>query len=264
MLLRRLTHVVLLSALAAGCNQSLFDDGTGGGGDDPDSGPRPDAREGTPDANPGAPDADLVLPGDGGVLPDDGSVPLDADPCSGACIDDDAYEDFDGFQGGATQRWRYVEFQPETDSYEDMAPIEVNGFPGFVGTGTPAPSLAFCLTTSMPPCTGLTPGLLALTTTASGAHHPGVSWAVPYSGTYSVSVIFTTAPDAPDIPATVALAQNNQSNILQSKPLDDTTGLYVEVPFTAGDVLVVSVLSESETSVSVGVNVVVTGPYGGQ
>jgi hypothetical protein len=263
MLLRRLTHVVLLSALAAGCSQSLFDDGTGGGGDGPDPGPRPDAREGTPpDADPSAPDAGMVTPDDGGAPPNDGRLPPDAsDDCPGACIDDSAFQDFDGLQGGENGRWHYVEVLP--NGYDDMTSFTFpEGATGFIGTGDPRPSLAYCPTLATEgPCAGLQSGTLALTTTAPGAHHPGLMWTAPYDGTYTVDVVYTTALGAPDIPATVMIAQGDQANILQSKALDDPTGLYVEPPLVSGDVLVLSVITESETSVSVGVNVVITGPY---
>jgi hypothetical protein len=263
MLLRRLTHVVMVSALAAGCSQSLFDDGTSGGGDGPDAGPRPDAREGfRPDANPTDPDAGMITPDDGGVPPDDGGVIPDAsDGCTGACINDDAFANFDGLQGGNNARWRYVEFRPETDSYDDMAPGDVNGFLGFVGTGTPAPSLAYCATMDEPPCTAvLQTGSLVMTTTAPGAHHPALMWIVPYDGTYSVTVSYRTALGAPDIPATVMLVHNDQSNILASAALDELATLYGEPSTVAGDVIVLSLITESETSVFVGVNMVITGP----
>jgi hypothetical protein len=111
------------------------------------------------------------------------------------------------------------------------------------------------------PCAELA-AKLALRTTAPDAHHPALMWIVPYTGTYSVSVTYATATNAPDIPATVILAHNDQSNVLDSKPLDPAGGtLYAEPEPATGDVLVLSVITESETIVSVGVNVVITGPY---
>ena len=175
--------------------------------------------------------ADAALPADasmtnrpdgggGDELDGGGDSPDAAVDCPTECINDDAFEDFDAFQGGANGRWRYVEVQPETDSYVDMT---FSAFPGAVagwtGTGTPAPSLAFCFTNeTMPPCLDLQ-GLLAMTTTAPGAHHPAVMWTAPYSGRYAVDVGFRTALDAPEVPATLMLAHNDQSNILHSELL---------------------------------------------
>jgi hypothetical protein len=264
MLLRRLTHVVLLSALAAGCNQSLFDDG-GGDGTPPDADPSqpPDGREGIPDADPMAPDADRVIPDDGGVRPDDGGVPPDAsEGCPIPCYQDDAFEDFDALQGGANGRWRYVEVQSD-NSYDDMEPAAVNGFPGFLGTGTPQPSLAYCASPDEPPCSQLS-RKLALTTTAPGANHPGLLWTVPETGAYSVTANYVASSDAPAVETTLTLTRNIQSNVIDSVTaiIGTVEGqLYTEPMLTAGDVIVLSAIAETGTSVTVGVNLTITGPY---
>jgi hypothetical protein len=267
MLFRCLAHVVLISALAAGCNQSLFDDGTGDDTPpdaDPSQPPVPDAREGTRDADMGGSDGGGVIPDDGGVSPDDGGVPPDTGgDCPGTCINDDAFASFNGVQGGMNGRWRYVEYLPETNSYDNMARVDFADLAGFTGSGTPAPNLVFCLASTIDtPCAGLPGTSLALTTTAPGAHHPALMWTVPYSGTYTVDVRYATKPDAPGIQATLVLAHNDQSNVVDSTPFNPAGGtLYGEPTTTAGEVIVLSVITESETSVSVGVNVVITGPY---
>jgi hypothetical protein len=205
--------------------------------------------------------ADAALPADADLtIPDaDLTIPDASNDCPGPCIEDDAFEDFDALQGGGNGRWRYVEVQP--DGYVDMIPTAVNGFPGFLGTGTPQPSLAYCAAADEPPCHELTE-VLALTTTEPGAHHPALLWTAPYSGAYSVSVVFGTASDAPAVLTTVMLTHNDQSNVLDSMTLTDVTGfLYAEPALEAGDVVVLSAIAETDTSVSVGVNVVIMGPY---
>jgi hypothetical protein len=206
-------------------------------------------------------DASMTGPDGSGGAPDGGGDSPDAAICTGACIDDDAFEDFDGLQGGTNGRWRYVEVLP--DGYADMTSFTFpEAVTGFIGTGTPAPGLAYCATNvTMPPCLDLQ-RWLALTTTAPGAHHPALTWIAPYDGVYVVDITHATAPGAPDIPAAVMLAHNDPSNILDSQPLATPSGaLYAEVSVTAGDVLMVGVITESETSVSVGVSVVIGGPY---
>ena len=66
--------------------------------------------------------------GGGGGEPDGGSVSPDASGgCPTPCPYNDAFGDFDGTQNGRNGRWRYVEVQPETDSYVDMSSFT---FPG--------------------------------------------------------------------------------------------------------------------------------------
>jgi hypothetical protein len=261
MLLRYPAPVVLVLALAAGCSQSLFDDGVGDDGNG-GPGPVPDAREGTPDADLTISDADPTRPDADPTRPDaDVTPPPDAsDGCTGECVDDDSYDDFNGDQGGTNGRWRYVEFRPEEDSYVDMAPAELDGMPGFIGTGTPAPSLARCADT-MPVglCSDLT-RMLALTTTAPGAHHPALLWTAPADGTYTVSVVYRVPPDAPAIPATMMLTRNNQSTVLDFETLGPIGTLNAAPELTAGDVVVISAITDSDTIVSVGLGVLIHGP----
>ena len=270
---RYLAHAVLASALAAGCSQSLFDAGTGGSGDgshDAGSEPVPDAREGTPDATEGipdapagTPDAGMATPNDGGATPDGGGVSPDASQCPAPCFyNDDAFEDFDGSPDGKNGRWGYVEVQP--DGYEAMATANIGGLPGFRGTGTPAPTLTYCISAdeTEPPCDELF-GFLALTTTAPDAHHPALRWTAPESGFYNVYAIYRAASDAPGVETIVMLTRNSQSDVLDSQRLVITevaNELTVPVNVDKGDVIVLSAIATTETPVSVGVNFSVTGP----
>ena len=248
MLLRHLIHVVLASALAAGCSQSLFGDGTGGSDDSP-----LDADPGQPDAGVDTPDADLTNP--------DGGIPPDAmDDCTVICVVDDAVEDFNGSQGGMSRRWGYVEYQPDADSYAEMASADLTGLQGFQGTGTPTPSIAYC-PEAVPDtvCADLA-GALALTTTAPGAHHPALRWTVPQSGLYTLSINFDISPAAPAVPIVMLLTHNSQSNVLESETSNGTPGaISGEYPLAAGDIVVLSAVAETDTVVSVGVNFVITG-----
>jgi hypothetical protein len=260
MLLRRLTHVVLTSALAAGCSHSLFDDGTGGGDDSP-----PDSTPSEPDAGVGIPDADLTIPDADLTIPDaDLTIRPDAmDSCPGACFEDNAFDDFAGPQGGVNGRWRYVEYQQDTDSYADMVPVTFGGVTGFQGTGTPAPTIAYCSRAEPGTLCAEQPGTLVLTTTAPGAYHPALMWTAPEPGLYVVSVTYGTASGVPDIPTLMMLTRNTQSEILASRPLDEfPRSIDYEPMLEANDVLVLSAIAETETSVSVGVNFVILGPFG--
>jgi hypothetical protein len=218
--------------------------------------------------------ADAALPADGSTMtspdggggePDGGGDRPDAavdcpEPC---VVDDDAFADFDGNQTGANGRWLYAELQPETNSYVPMAPVSVNGVPGFQGTGTPRPSLTYCATTDTPPCFEL-PGLLALATTAPDAHHPALRWIAPELGLYSVSAFYKVSSVAPMVETTVMLTLNDQSTVLDSRTEVLTIGgnqLYAEPELAVGDAIVLSAIATTDTSVSVGVNVTITGPY---
>jgi hypothetical protein len=214
------------------------------------------------------PAADAALPALDAArpIPDGGGDSPDAlGDCMMPCLDDNAFNDFGGSQGGANGRWRYVEVQPEPDSYVAMSLATFPGaVTGFMGTGSPAPSLAYCTSpATSPPCFELL-GALALTTTAPGSHHPALLWTAPEAGYYVVVAYYRVSSDAPAVATTMMLTHNSQSNVLESDTLTittETSQMYAEVSVLAGDTIVLSAIATTEQSVSVGANFYITGPY---
>jgi hypothetical protein len=265
-LLRYLAHAVLVPALLAGCNQSLFDDGPGGGGDRRDGSPEPvdpDASEGTPDA--GGPMTRL----DGGAgEPDGGDKGPDAavrDVCPPPCAGD-AYGDFNTVQGG---RWRYVEVQPEQPDapYVNMTDTVLPGVVlGWIGTGALEPTIAFCVAVeSGPPCLEVD-DTLALTTpsNAPDTHHPALMWSAPENGTYLLTGNWRVSSAAPSVQTTMLFTRNSHANVIASETRILTAIPYefsYEIEAAAGDAIVLSAIATTDQSVAVGVNLFVTGPY---
>jgi hypothetical protein len=257
MLFRYLASVALVSALAAGCNQSLFDDGPGGGDGRRDGAPEPMAPDGSVDD----PDSGMVMRLDGGG----GGAP-DARPSRPACPSPclaDAYVDFASTQGGLNGLWRYVEVRLEAaEEYANMS--ENSG--SWQGTSSPAPGIAPCpVLVDEPPCAGLVE-IIALTTTSNepGVHHPGLMWVAPKDGVYRWTGTWQVSFMAPAAEVTMTLTQNSQSNVLISETLTRTAEPHTfdtAKPIVAGDVIVLSAIATTGTSVPVGVNFFVSGPY---
>lgn len=266
-LLRYLPRIVLISTLAAGCSQSLFDDGSGrDGAPDP---ARPDGSIAPPeDGSAIIPDGGMVMAPDAGVgVPDDGGPPADARPprltCPSPC-QGDAYLDYDNAQGGSNGRWSYVEFQPEneTEPY-----VLMQGDPaGWVGTGPTLPRISKCASTDPDPpqCQELFE-TIALTTASPGlgVHHPGLMWTAPAAGNYYMSGTLQVASTAPAQQITATLTRNRvpvelirtETTELTTLPYFFETNLYAD----AGEEIVLTVSAFRELT-SVGVNFYVSGP----
>ncbi|HWN71660.1 MAG TPA: hypothetical protein VNM90_28680 [Haliangium sp.] len=275
-LFRYLAHVVVIPALLTGCSQSLFDDGAGGGGGSPDGGgdDRPDGapEPGDPDAGED-PDGGMVIVPDGGGGSDGGGVRPDAslpprDVCPAPCAGD-AFDDFNNEQGGKTGRWRYAEVQPEQpDSpYVNMTDAILPGVVlGWIGTGAEEPTIAFCVAEETGlPCVELK-DTITLTTPGNeqGAHHPSLMWTVPADGVYYLSGDWRVSSLAPAVQTTMRFTVNSHSNIIDTENVTLTTApsqFSIEVVVAAGDTIVLSAIATTAESVSVGVNLFITGPY---
>jgi hypothetical protein len=258
-LFRCLVSVVLVSATAAGCSQSLFNDGSG---DDPggrDGGPQPippDARPGEPDAGEdNRPDAGDPGEPDAGVSPDAGPS------CTPPCLSD-AYTDFALNQGGTNGRWRYVEFQaelPTGQEYVDMAMDPV----GWLGTGYPAPSLSKCDEAGPQQICYELLGMLGLRTPVVdlGSHFPGLMWTAPAEGTYQIAGTLKVAPNAPVTLLSLSIGRNDGSPPVFSSMLTATTdGVPFQVPAVQlgpGDDIVLNLKAVQET-INVGLTMFIT------
>lgn len=268
-LLRHPAHAALMAALIAGCSQSLFDDVTGGGNNGGADGSvtRPDARPGNPDGGP-EPVPDGGRPGepDGGNDGPDASVPTSCPP---PCVGD-AFEEFSDTQGGTNERWRYIEVQPEAlpgAQYVDMDPYTFAGaVPGWRGVGTPPPSIARCVEVQQaPPCLEFQ-GLVALTTSSGpDAHRPALLWTPSEYGAYIVSGSWRGSTQGEGVAAALTFALNSEDDVLR---IEETTLTTTPKPFdfmvlnvVLGDDLVVSASTDSGESVSIGVDLFISGPY---
>jgi hypothetical protein len=221
------------------------------------------------DAAPPAPDA---TPGDGAPSGADAAPAADAAPSRDICpipCAGDAFGDFYNEQGGANGLWRYVEVQPERQAgpYVDMT---MQFFPdavlGWLGTGSPAPSIAFCAVPKPePPCQELD-DLLALTTTSNepGAHHPALMWTAPTTGVYYMTGTWRVSSAAPMVETTMRITQNDEGIVLEEMPvtLTDTPFPFeIEIAASQGDRIVLSAVASEGVSVSVGVELFFQGPF---
>lgn len=214
----RLASILLVSALAAGCNQSLFDanlgdDGTGDGGtsipdarnDERDSG-GDGRRDGGGDERDGAPDARVV---DAGPLPEPEYVEI--------------YEDMDGPQVFPMQSgtWNglsaWVSLGP--DSQVRSAIVDCPAHPGS----------EYCM--------GLPVNALLFVST-NDTYRPALSWIAPiprvvvnFQWLVRVSALRT-------LPASVRILQNDTVIYTETAELlDQTGGNLIRVEVTVGDVL---------------------------
>jgi hypothetical protein len=263
---RPLVHAVLVPALLAGCSQSLFDANPGGGNGNRDGGPTPNE----PDAG-----ADELDGGMTPVVPDAGSggVP-DAtvrDECPVPCAAD-AFRDFRNVQGEPDHLWGYIEVQPEQpDSpYVDMSYAILPGpLVGWQGTSTGAqePTIALCNTPNPDSACAELAKVLALTSpgNAANAHHPGLVWIARDDGRYAISGAWQVSSLAPEASTIMKLTRNSHSEVLHEVTPILTTAPYefnFEIDVVVGDRIVLTATATTEASVSVGVNLFVTGPLG--
>lgn len=250
--IRYLAGVTLVSALVAGCSQSLFDADPGGGGNgnggDPDGG------------NPGRIDA--------GVDPDGRSVDApDAGPIEEIAEDAIAY--FSLEQGGVNGRWRYYEFQfsetaTPSSTYSPMTPGQrADMFEGWIGTGTPSPAIMPCfrLAGMYPPCTGLAGTLLFETTSFMASdRQPALAWTVPVTGRYRFTFSLSRSdPESVEPPAKASILRNSEFDALSS-PLPPDLGLSELVADAlAGDSILLTMRPDEVSSVPLGVTFSVSG-----
>jgi hypothetical protein len=272
LLLRHRAQAVLVSALLAGCSQSLFDGSPGGNGN------------GHGDAAPGEPDARVPLP-DGSVMPPmDGGDPIELDggggqpdaappravcpePCAG-----DAFGDFKNVQGGLNGEWHYVEVQPEKpDSpYVDMVTTILPGPAlGWIGSGAVEPSIGFCNSpTDGGPCQEMAKVLaLASPGNAADAHYPGLMWIVPEDGRYALSGTWRVSSAAPAAPTTMKFTRNSHSEVLHEDGPMLTTAPYefnYEIDVVKDDRVVLTATATTSEGVTVGVDLFITGPLRAQ
>jgi hypothetical protein len=209
-LIARFAGLILVSALVAGCSQSLFgipggDDGNG----------KPDARDDEPEP----PDGGVTLDDAGNVIrpdanpgvPPDAAVPTNCpEPCLFDAVAEFAYS-ADAISGA----WLYAEDLPSPfgTGYSEMR-LETrgDGTQAYVGNlGSPA--IVHC--PSYPDyanCQDVKDKLL-FETTEPGAHHPSLVWIAP-QGTrtaYRLSGDWRVPSSAPtDTPMTLLLVRNSQ------------------------------------------------------
>jgi hypothetical protein len=208
-LIPRLAGMILVSALVAGCSQSLFDLP----GDDDGNG-EPDAR----DDEPKPPDAGVMLDDAGNVIrpdanpevPPDAAVPTNCpEPCLFDAVADFAYSP-DAISGS----WVYAEEVPSPfgTTYSEMRlETRSDGTQAFVGQGSPA----FVHCPSYPGyvnCNGVEDKLL-FETTEPGAHHPALVWLAPQDTrtAYRLSGDWRVPSNTPtDTPMSLLLVRNSQ------------------------------------------------------
>lgn len=258
LLFRYLAHAMLVFALATGCSQSLFVDGSG---KDPDGPPGPMPPDGSPGtANDGSmppmPDGSLgTLPDGGDPEKPDAAAPRN---CPAPCVGD-AYADFDGQQGGINGRWRYVEFESE-GLYADMA---YDSSSGWRGSGSEPPTIVTCnVGATEPPCAELG-GTLALTSNGPDGPHPALRWTAETGNTYLITGSWRGASTAPGIETLVRITHH--SGALQTPvgsqqfPLSDETHTFEhDLSVAAGDDIVLSVQPVEPGSVTVGVELFIS------
>jgi Concanavalin A-like lectin/glucanases superfamily len=198
-LTRPLAGVVLVSALVAGCSQSLFGN--------PDDG-RPDGGPG-----PGVPDGSVILDDAGNVIRPDANPDLPPDAavpgtCPARCLGD-AVAEFAADQGGTSGAWGYFEELPDPLGIEhrEIAWGEVDGLQGWVSPSAPTLALASCpANRGAPQCVGIEDKLVFMTTSnAAGALHPSITWQVPYTGTFRLSGAWRSPDGTPSEVAHVLL-----------------------------------------------------------
>lgn len=256
--IRYLAGVTLVSALVAGCNQSLFDADRGGGGNggDPDGG-----DQGRIDA---------------GIAPDGRSMDSpDAGPIEE--ITEDAIAYFSLEQGGKNGRWRYYEFQfseflAQPPTYAPMTVGERAGmFEGWIGTGTPSPAIMPCIgdLVSNPqnmylPCTDLAGTLLFETTSfMSSDRQPALAWTVPVTGRYRfVFNLNLSDPGAVAPPPQTYILRNSEFDAVSSAiaPGGGMSELIVDA--LEGDSILLTMRPEELSSVPVGVSFSASGERG--
>lgn len=243
-LIRCLVGATLVCALAAGCNQSLFDADPGGGGDpggdgDPDGSPAGgDGGAGIPDASPGNPDA-------GG---------------------DSAVGDFAMDQDGP---WRYVEIQP--GPYIDDTPMhmpmtygawdQLQGWVGVDGDGAPRTTIAHCPSNpEHPQCQGL--GQRLVLASASRSHLPAVLWTAPRAGVYRVRGDLRI-PDGADegVAGSLVIARNDHFDGHYYYPYNGSTAAQsfdVEIEVLQGDTILLTAIPRAVELVPLGVSLTIT------
>ncbi len=235
------------AVLACGCNQSLFDantDNTDGGiaiadamgaPDAPADGPVPDGP--VPDAS--IPDANVV-----DAVMVDAAPPACADSCEGQLVDD-----FNGAQGGANGRWRYLSDQ-RTRTWTEMALGVWNGINTFVGGGTaPGPAVISC-----PANTGelvcqndVDAVLLAPAGEPVGYEDPAVAFIVPTDGLYTISGDFRATSVGAD--HAFMIYRNTREDVLFKQVFATTTqpvrAYSFQVEALAGDRLITAAVMEN-------------------
>jgi hypothetical protein len=255
----RLASAFLVSALAAGCNQSLFDANLGGddpagdgGNTDPDGGDGRDSggRDGAPPIRPDARVTDA-----GRIDIPDARIPgICPEPCAG-----DAYADFDGTSGGSNGLWRYVEVNA---SYQAVA-MSSASYPGaaggWIGMANPASGIAYCTVSGdQLPC-GDQDNTLVFIIPATAPTNPGVGWTAPMPGDYQLTVDWTFPSTAP--------TTSNLFYIIRgaSAPYEFSTdarpGTFAAmITLAQGETVTLTAFADTSTSTSLAVNFYITGP----
>jgi hypothetical protein len=252
--IRYLAGVTLVSALVAGCNQSLFDDNPGGGG------------------NGGDPDGGNPVRIDAGVDPDGRSMDgPDAGPIEE--IFDDAIAFFSLEQGGQNGRWRYYELQfsqsvTQSSTYAPMTLGQREGmFDGWIGTGTPSPAIMPCFIepslTMYLPCVDLSASLLFETTGfMPGDRQPALAWRVPVTGRYRFTFNLGLSDPDVDLPPRAYFMRNSEFDALSSAVSPNPGIFELVVDALADDSILLAMRPEDVANVPVGVSLSVSGDSG--
>ncbi|HWN67020.1 MAG TPA: hypothetical protein VNM90_05240, partial [Haliangium sp.] len=207
-LIRPFVGLVLVSALAAGCSQSLFDYPGGDDGNGKADGGVPDPVDGSVIVDDGG---NVIRPDANPDLPPDAAVPTG---CPEPCLAD-AVRDFAYSPDAVSAPWLYAEETPSVlgTSYTEMS-IETrgDGTQVYVG-GVGSPAIVHCPShPTYASCVDVADKLL-FETTEPGAHHPALVWIPSASArtTYRVSGDWRIPSSAPtDVPVTLLLVRNSQ------------------------------------------------------
>jgi hypothetical protein len=222
--IRYLAGITLMSALAAGCDQSLFDanpdNGRDGGPIDRIDASQPDARDGDDD-------------------PDAGPPPILDCPGVSNCVGD-AVGEFAMNQDGP---WRYVEVEPDANGFTEMRYDDQRDPPAWTGVDLNPSLIVNCDEhTEAQECAGLDQRVLLRPSADDLAPRPALAWTAPRTGTYRLQIDWRLdGNQANPKPAAVLIARNSRSDRVLSAAFEAST----EVGTLPGDVEVDAVRGDS-------------------
>lgn len=234
--IRYLAGVTLVSALVAGCDQSLFDanpdNGRDGGPSDRQDASQPDARDGDRDAGP----------------------PLD---CPVADCVGDAVGEFATNQDGP---WRYVEVGAGALGFIEMEYDPTRLPPGWAGEEAGASSITSCDQRSeIPACSGLEDRLLLEPSVIAEQPPPALVWTAPETGTYRLTIDWRLDDtQTSEKPAQVLVARNSQFDRVLTASFNATTevgtfpqGDSVDIEAVKGDSIAFALAGAMPTALGV-------------
>lgn len=226
-------------ALAAGCNQSLFDS-------DPGDDDHRDASAGSDDGDADGSDDDSGGDADAGVPePDAAPVAVCPAPCSG-----DAFDEFATIQG---DRWNYLADVGATNgiAYEPMTYRDFGGLQAWAADSEVGPAIATCggENADDPACAGLD-GFVLMIPGGPGGDRASLSFRVPETAGYRLSGAMRVASGgAVDVPVTLIVSRvgrHDAISVRTPRTSEDEVALDAVFPGIQGEEILVTVGSDEE------------------